>query len=130
MSKKNIEVFIVIILIYFIMLGLNFLTPLFYGDDLVYAFIWPNQFMNVPLPDNVERINSVNDILVSQLRHYFTGNGRTVAHLFVQFFVWQGKWLFNFVNSFVFVLLVLQIHWISDRGIISFKHILHLLLYF
>ena len=123
MSKKNTETTAILVLIFFIMLGLNFLTPLFYGDDLVYAFVWPNQFMNVPLPENIERINSVKDILVSQWRHYLTGNGRTIAHLFVQFFVWQEKWLFNVVNSFIFVLLILQIHWISDRGKISFKHL-------
>ena len=120
MNKK---VIITIIAIYLIMLGLNFLTPLYYGDDLVYAFIWPNQFMNIPLPENVERVNSIQDILVSQWRHYFTGNGRTIAHLFVQFFIWQGKWLFNLVNSLVFVLLILQIHWISDRGKISFVNL-------
>ncbi|MBQ7674350.1 MAG: hypothetical protein IJT36_07550 [Alphaproteobacteria bacterium] len=118
MPKKS---FIILIYIFLIMLGLNFLTPLYYGDDLVYAFIWPNQFINIPLPENVVRINSIQDILVSQWRHYFTGNGRTIAHLFVQFFVWQGKWLFNVFNSLVFVILILQIHWISDAGKISLK---------
>lgn len=122
-KKNSIKVITLLIFIFLIMLGLNFLTPLYYGDDLVYAFIWPNQFMNVPLPETAVRINSVMDILVSQWRHYHTGNGRTIAHFFVQFFVWQDKWLFNFINSFIFVLLILQIHWISDRGIISFKYL-------
>lgn len=105
------------------MLGLNFLTPLYYGDDYVYAFIWNNQFMNVPLPEHVTRINSVSDIFISQWRHYFTGNGRLIAHLFVQFFIWKGKWLFNFFNSLVFIILILEIHWISDAGKISFKNL-------
>ncbi len=120
MSKK---VIITLIAIYLIMLGLNFLAPLYYGDDLVYAFIWPNQFMNIPLPETVERVESFKDIFVSQYQHYATGNGRTIAHLFVQLFVWQGKWLFNLVNSFVFVLLILQIHWISNEGNISFQNL-------
>lgn len=120
MNKK---VIVTLTAIYLIMLGLNFLAPLYYGDDLVYAFIWPNQFMNIPLPEDVVRVKSMQDIFISQWRHYFTGNGRIIAHLFVQFFVWQGKWLFNIVNALVFVILILQIHWISDRGIISFKHL-------
>ena len=117
MSKKG---FIVIFIIYLIMLGLNCMTPLS-GDDYVYAFIWPNQFMNIPLPENAVRVKSVHDVILSQWRHYLTGNGRTVAHLFVQFFIWKGKWLFNIFNAFAFVILVLQIHWISDAGKISLK---------
>lgn len=120
MNKKAL---IVLIIIYLIMLGLNFLVPLYYGDDYVYAFIWPNQFMNIPLPENVVNVNSVTDLIISQWRHYFTCNGRTIAHLFVQFFVWQGKWLFNLINPLVFVLLILQIHWISNEGSISFQNL-------
>ena len=120
MDKK---VVVAIVSIYLIMMGLNFLTPLYYGDDYVYAFIWPNQFMNIPLPETVERVSSVTDLLVSQWRHYFTGNGRTIAHLFVQFFVWQGKWLFNLVNPLVFVLLILEIQWIANEGNITFKNL-------
>ncbi len=116
MSVNNLKI---IIFIYLIMLGLNCLVPLYYGDDYVYAFIWNNQFMNIPLPEHVMRVNSISDILVSQWRHYFTGNGRTIAHLFVQFFVWQDKWLFNLLNPMLFVILGLQIHWISDAGRIS-----------
>ena len=120
MPKKSI---IILLFIYLVMLGLNFLTPLYYGDDLVYAFIWPNQFMNIPLPENVVRISSIQDVIISQWRHYFTGNGRTIAHLLVQFFVWQGKWLFNIFNALAFVVLILQIHWISDAGKISLKNL-------
>ena len=111
---------IIILFIFLIMLGLNCLVPFYYGDDYVYAFIWNNQFMNISLPEHVTRISNVSDILVSQWRHYLTGNGRTIAHIFVQFFIWQDKWLFNLLNSMVFVILVLQIHWISDAGKISF----------
>ena len=120
MNKK---VFIVLVAIYFIMFGLNYLVPLYYGDDLVYAFIWSNQYMNIPLPETVVRVNSVTDILISQWRHYFTCNGRTIAHLLIQLFVWQGKWLFNLVNPFVFVLLILQILWFANKGEISFKNL-------
>lgn len=120
MTKK---VLTVLVLIFLIMFGLNCLTPMCYGDDYVYAFIWPNQSMFIPLPENVERIASFKDILISQWAHYFTGNGRTVAHLLVQFFVWQGKMVFNVFNSLVFIILVLQIHWIADGGVISFRNL-------
>ena len=100
------KVFIVLLLIFIIMLGLNYLTPMCYGDDYVYAFIWPQQSMFIPLPEDVERVSSFKDIIISQWAHYFTGNGRTVAHLLVQFFVWQGKMLFNIFNVFLLILFV------------------------
>ena len=100
MYKKN---WLSISLIFIIMLGLNLLTPLCFGDDYVYAFIWPGQSMYVPLPETVQRVSSFQDILLSQWSHYCTGNGRMISHLFVQFFVWQGKTVFNFANALVFV---------------------------
>ena len=105
------------------MLGLNFLTPLCFGDDYVYAFIWPGQSMYVPLPETVQRVSSFHDILISQWSHYCTGNGRMIAHMLVQFFVWQGKMIFNFANAVVFVLLILEIFWISNRGVVTFKRV-------
>ncbi len=120
MTKKNM---LIILLIFIIMFGLNSLTPMMYGDDYVYAFIWPGQSLYSPLPEHVMRVNSVSDILVSQWGHYFTGNGRAVAHLLIQFFVWQEKYVFNLLNSFIFVLLVLEIYWTSNYGIISLRNL-------
>lgn len=120
MFMKNIKV---LFLIFIIMFGLNSLTPMMYGDDYVYAFVWPGQSMYIPLPETVERISSFRDIIYSQWSHYLTGNGRLPAHMLVQFFVWQHKLLFNIFNSAVFVLLVLEIYWISNKGIVSFKNL-------
>lgn len=120
MSKKT---WMAISLIFVIMLGLNFLTPLCFGDDYVYAFIWPGQSMYVPLPETVKRLSSFQDLFQSQWSHYCTGNGRMISHLLVQFFVWQGKTVFNVANAFVFVLLILEIFWISNRGVVSFKRV-------
>ena len=114
---------IVIILIFFIMLGLNCLTPMCYGDDYVYAFIWPHQSMFIPLPETVERVNSIRDVIVSQWSHYLTGNGRAVAHIFVQIFIWLGKPVFNVFNALIFVLLILEIYWISVMGEVSLKNL-------
>lgn len=120
MSKK---VWIILTLIFLIMLGLNYLMPLCYGDDYVYAFIWPGQSMYIPLPDAVERISGFYDIIVSQWSHYLTGNGKAPAHLLVQFFVWQDKLIFDVFNSLVFVLLILEIYWISNMGVVSLNNI-------
>ena len=62
MSKK---VWAILFLIFLIMFGLNYLMPLCYGDDYVYAFIWPGQSMYIPLPETVERISGFYDIIVS-----------------------------------------------------------------
>ena len=118
MSKK---VTLLIICIYLFIYFLNYLTPLSFGDDYVYSFIWSGHSIHTPLPETVERVSGVRDILVSQWSHYFTGNGRISAHLFVQFFTWQGKDIFNIANSLVFVLLILEIYWISARGNVSLK---------
>lgn len=115
----KIKVIFCLTIIYLFLYLLNYLTPMSFGDDYVYAFIWPGQPMYNPLPEAVERVCSVGDILKSQWLHYFTGNGRAPAHLLVQFFIWQGKWLFNIFNSLIFVLLVLEIYWISHKGKIS-----------
>ena len=120
MSKK---VWALLILIFLIMFGLNYLMPLCYGDDYVYAFIWPGQSMYIPLPETVERISRFYDIIISQWSHYLTGNGRAPAHLLVQFFIWQDKLLFDILNSLVFVVLILEIYWISNKGEITFKNL-------
>ena len=115
MSRKCM---LIIFIVFMIMFGLNSLTPMMYGDDYVYAFIWSGQSLYTPLPETVERVSSVKDLFISQWSHYFTWGGRSLAHLLVQFFVWQGKCVFNILNSFLFVLLLLEIFWISDYGVI------------
>jgi hypothetical protein len=120
MSKK---VWAILFLIFLVMFGLNYLMPLCYGDDYVYAFIWPGQSMYIPLPETVERISGLYDILVSQWKHYLTWGGRVPAHMLVQFFVWQNKLLFDILNSVVFVLLVLEIYWIANKGEVTLKNI-------
>jgi hypothetical protein len=123
---KNENTILLLILIYLIMLALNYITPMIFGDDYVYAFVWQkNQAINTPLPETARRLSSFKDILVSQWNHYFYWGGRTVAHIFVQFFAWIGKDIFNIFNSLVFTILLLQISWIANRGRISLKNVNH-----
>ena len=120
MSKK---LWTTILLMYLIMFGLNFLMPLCYGDDYVYAFTWSGQSMYIPLLETAQRVSSITDVFRSQWSHYLTGNGRLPAHLLVQFLLWMGKSVFNFLNPIIVVLLVLETYWIADKGNVSFKNL-------
>lgn len=72
---------------------MNTYTPLS-ADDYRYAFTF-----GFP-----QRIETLDDIIISQYHHYFVMNGRLVPHLFIQYFVGiVGKSIFNFVNTIIFV---------------------------
>lgn len=81
------------------------------ADDYSYKFIWDGAG-NGNLLDNIDvsrlqPVESLSDIFFSQWQHYFTWGGRTVAHIFTQFFVWQEKIFFDVANTLVFAALVL-----------------------
>lgn len=100
--------------VYFLLYNMYF--PLF-ADDYTYANIFHDGFAG-----NLEgvRVQSFHDIFISMYNHYFTWGGRITAHVFVQFFVWQGKMAFNIANTIVFVFSLLLIYWLSF-GQISIK---------
>ncbi len=120
-KKNNCNGFIILAIIFLFMYVLNFLTPLGFGDDYLYSFIWQGQAMDAPLTKDAVRISSWTDLFLSQWSHYFTWGGRTVAHVLAQFFLWKGKDLFNFINSFVFLLLIAEIYWCVNKGRLSFS---------
>lgn len=123
---ENENTILLLILIFLIMLALNCITPMIFGDDYVYAFVWQkNQAINTPLPETARRLSSFQDLLISQWNHYFYWGGRTVAHIFVQLFAWIGKDIFNFFNSLMFTILLLQVTWIANEGRISLKNVNH-----
>ena len=98
----------------------NLLLPMV-ADDFSYAFIWNGDDLG-NLMDNIgprERINSFYDILTSQWSHYFTWGGRTPSMIFIQLFAWLGKIWFDLANTFVFVLLILVLYWLSMGEMIS-----------
>ena len=96
---------------------LNALTPLSFGDDYVYSFIWEGHSIYEPLSENAIRVSSFKDLFASQVLHYFTWSGRIVSHLLAQFFLWTGKSVFNVCNALVSILLVAEIYWCSHKGI-------------
>lgn len=100
---------------------LNTLTPLSFGDDYVYSFIWEGHSIYEPLSENAIRVSSFKDLYDSQVLHYFTWSGRFVSHTLAQFFLWTEKGFFNVCNALVFTLLVAEIYWCSHKGIKTLK---------
>ena len=68
----------------------------FQGDDYEYL----NSFKDG------SRIESVWDIFESMYYHRISTNGRLIAHFFVQLFLMWPKYIFNPVNSGIFVLMI------------------------
>ena len=83
------------------------------ADDYSYKFIWDGAGIGNLLDsldsERLQRVESFSDILYSQWQHYFTWGGRTVAHIFVQFFAWHDKIFFDLATVFVFAALVLML---------------------
>ncbi len=81
----------------------NCMLP-FVSDDIPYAFIWDGADRG-NLLDGVgprQRITSFYDIVVSQWSHYMTWGGRILGIGLTQLFAWQGKEIFNVLNTLVF----------------------------
>ena len=106
-----------------IFLLMNLLTPNL-TDDYAYSFIWDGEHDGNFQNDigDLQRIESFADIFISQYSHWLTWGGRTVAHIFVQFFAWQGKLLFDFANAVMFVILALEIYFLG-KGEVNFKNL-------
>lgn len=121
MLMNNKKSWLVIFAIFIFMFIFNFLSPISFGDDYVYSFIWTGQSIYEPLPQNVSRVASWQDLFRSQWSHYFTWGGRTVAHVLAQFFLWQGKDFFNIANTFISILLVFELYWCINKGKICFR---------
>lgn len=100
---------------------LNALTPLSFGDDYVYSFIWEGHSIYEPLSENAIRVSSFNDLFESQVLHYFTWSGRIVNHTLEQFFLWVGKSAFNICNTLISLLLVTEIYWCSHKGVVTLQ---------
>lgn len=80
----------------------NLYTPLF-ADDYSYSFSFANK----------EFINSISDIITSQIEHYQVMNGRSITHSLGQLFLYLGKPIFNIINSFAFIGLIFLIYFHS-----------------
>lgn len=105
-NKLNLLAICFIALVSFsLMFFLNINTP-FCADDFVYNFVFSNQ----PLMPTEHRIESIADIVTSMKAHYIGTNGRIITHSIVQLMVLIGKPIFNYINSFIYVLLTIAIY--------------------
>ena len=111
---KKIPAWLVITFFAGTFLIMNLLIPML-SDDYAYSFIWDGS-QDGNFQNNIGklyRVESFGDILTSQWSHYFTWGGRTVAHIFVQFFCWQGKLLFDVLNALMYAALALLNYFIG-----------------
>ena len=113
-------VIIALVMIFLMMLVLNFLTPLI-ADDYAYSFIHGTE----------DRVKNVLDVFVSQAHHYMTWGGRSVAHFIAQIFLMMPKGVFSVCNSAVYTLVVYLIYKITcDKERPLLLVLIHFLLYF
>ena len=88
----------------------NLMLPMV-SDDIPYAFVWDGADKG-NLLDGVgprERITSFGDIVRSQYSHYMTWGGRIIGIGLTQLFAWEGKHLFDVLNTLVFIALAFLI---------------------
>jgi len=88
----------------------NLILPMV-GDDVAYAFIWDGEHLG-NLIDGVghrERLTSFGDLVSSLHSHYMTWGGRIIGIGLTQLFSWEGKHLFDILNTLVFAALALLV---------------------
>ncbi len=111
MKKTSIRTWHIMLLIFMgIFFVRNLMLPMA-SDDIPYAFVWDGADRG-NLLDGVgtrERITSFGDIVRSQYSHYMTWGGRVIGIGLTQLFAWEGKHLFNVLNTLVFIALTFLI---------------------
>ena len=107
--KMKCKLWLVMLLVFMgIFFVRNLMLPMA-SDDIPYAFVWDGEDRG-NLLDSVgprERITSFGDIVRSQYSHYMTWGGRIIGIGLTQLFAWEGKGLFNVLNTLVFTALAL-----------------------
>lgn len=101
-QKSNISNYLVSFVIAVCFYLFNSVTP-YYSDDWWYAFIHQADY-SYP----TEKVESIGDIVTSQINHYQTVNGRLPVTFVVQAVVsFCPKWAFDIINTILFVIAVL-----------------------
>lgn len=112
---------IVVFLIFCFVFSLNCMTPLL-SDDYFISFVWPEGMrINGLLPADAKRVSNFADVFASLKAYYYIWGGRLPGQAFMTLFAWWGKEWFNIINSLMAVLLIMELHWITHEGIVSFK---------
>ena len=103
-GKRNAKLYIIAValitlLISFLFYILNYYTPL-YADDYSYSFSFSTG----------ERMESISQIIDSQIGHYQNTNGRSITHSLAQMFLLAGDDVFNYTNVIFFLVLLCLIY--------------------
>lgn len=100
---------------------MNFLNPLSWGDDLLYAYVWEPgvSFHRQAYLDGV-RVDGWASLFESVRLHYLWWHGRLTAVFLNFWFMWAGKPVFNVLNTLAFLYLGVVVYWCGDGGRISF----------
>lgn len=80
---------------------------LWIGDDWRYGYIWGDG-MDPQHIDNPTPVHDLGDVVISQINHYSTTNGRVMAHTLVQSVcgIW-GQTVFSFLNACMYICFIL-----------------------
>ena len=105
-KKLTLKVNIVtVILIFGLMLYLNCICP-YIADDYHFHFVCESIYPH----GASKRISCFSDILLSIKNYYNVWGGRALCHFIIYCLIYVGKWLFNILNSVVFVLFGLLLY--------------------
>ena len=118
--KQNIGLLLLFVIFCFMYI-LNCMTPLL-SDDYFISFVWPEGMrINGILPEDAKKVSGFSDVFDSLKAYYFIWGGRIPGQTLMTLSAWWGKDFFNVVNSFMTVLLIMEIYWISHEGKVSFE---------
>ena len=111
---KKIPAWAVIIFFAGTFLLMNLLTP-HLTDDYAYSFVWDGAHGGNFRNDvgDLQRVQSIGDVIVSQYSHWLTWGGRSVAHTLLQTFGMADKIFFDFANAFMYAALALIIYFLG-----------------
>lgn len=122
-EKKRL--FVVILLLMFICMFLFNKLTYYVADDYSYMYSFT---------EGRERIKNVLDIFPSMYAHALNLNGRLVAHFLVQIFLMFPTIVFDFVNSIMFLFLILILYkycfWKKQINILALISIFSVVWYF
>lgn len=121
MSKANRFIIYVLLLFIWILIFWASENVIWLGDDYYYQFFFERDHTPLGL-NNPRSIENIGDVFVSQYNHYFTYNGRTIAHVLVQIFCGLlGKTWFSIFNGFAYIVLILSVVYLVKSNFNSFK---------
>lgn len=100
MNGKKYFIIIAFLISFIISAHLNFKCP-YITDDIHFFFVWKDFLPS----ENDKLITSAKDIYISQKNYYYKSGGRVLCHTITFLLLQLPKYIFNIINSFMFVLL-------------------------